>query len=75
MLSHGLPFDAVQMPLNCLDATFRTFETHVLPEVVKRGITPLGMKSKGGSGKMLKKSAATPAEALRYAMSLPVGTQ
>jgi hypothetical protein len=33
MLSHDFPFDIVQMPLNCLDATFRTFETKVLPEL------------------------------------------
>jgi hypothetical protein len=32
MLSHAFPFDTVQMPLNCLDATFRSFETKVLPE-------------------------------------------
>jgi hypothetical protein len=32
MLAHDFPFDAVQMPLNCLDATFRSFETKVLPE-------------------------------------------
>ena len=50
MLSHNFPFDTIQMPLNCLDATFRSFETHVLPEAQKRGIAPLGMKSMGGSG-------------------------
>jgi len=74
MLSHDFPFDTVQMPLNCLDATFRSFETHVLPELQKRGIAPLGMKSMGGSGEMIRKGAVTPAEALRYAMSLPVAT-
>jgi len=62
------------MPLNCLDATFRSFETHVLPELQKRGIAPLGMKSMGGSGEMIRKGVLTPAEALRYAMSLPVAT-
>ena len=72
MLSHDFPFDTVQMPLNCLDATFRSFETHVLPELQKRGIAPLGMKSMGGSGEMVRKGVVTPAEALRYAMSLPV---
>src|SRR4051794_8568300 len=74
MLSHDFPFDTVQMPLNCLDATFRSFETHVLPELQKRGIAPLGMKSMGGSGEMIRKGVLTPAEALRYAMSLPVAT-
>ena len=74
MLSHNFPFDTVQMPLNCLDATFRSFETHVLPELQKRGIAPLGMKSMGGSGEMIRKGVLTPAEALHYAMSLPVAT-
>jgi uncharacterized protein len=72
MLSHGFPFDTVQMPLNPFDATFRSFEQHVLPEAQRRGIAVLGMKSMGGSGEMVKDGAVTPAEALRYAMSLPV---
>ena len=38
MLSHDFPFDTVQMPLNCFDATFRSFETQVLPEAMRRGI-------------------------------------
>lgn len=74
MLSHDYPFDTVQMPLNCLDATFRSFEQHVLPELLNRGIAPLGMKSMGGSGEIVSHGAATPEEALRYAMSLPVAT-
>ena len=74
MLSNDFPFDTVQMPLNCLDATFRSFETSVLPELQKRGIAPLGMKSMGGSGEIVTNGAATPEEALRYAMSLPVAT-
>ncbi len=73
MLSHNFPFDTVQMPLNCLDATFRSFETQVLPEARKQGIAVLGMKSMGGSGEIVTHGAATPQEALRYAMSLPVG--
>ena len=74
MLSHDFPFDTVQMPLNCLDATFHSFEMNVLPELQKRGIAPLGMKSMGGSGEIVTHGAATPEEALRYAMSLPVAT-
>jgi aryl-alcohol dehydrogenase-like predicted oxidoreductase len=74
MLSHDFPFDTVQMPLNCLDATFRSFETNVLPEARKQGIAVLGMKSMGGSGEIVTHGAATPEEALRYAMSLPVAS-
>jgi aryl-alcohol dehydrogenase-like predicted oxidoreductase len=72
MLSYNFPFDTVQMPLNCFDASFRSFEQNVLPELTRRGIAPLGMKSMGGSGEMVSSGAVTPAEALRYAMSLPV---
>jgi len=71
MLSHDFPFDTVQMPLNCLDASFRSFETQVLPEAIRRGLAVFGMKSMGGSGEIVKYGAATPAEALRYAMSIP----
>jgi aryl-alcohol dehydrogenase-like predicted oxidoreductase len=72
MLSHNFPFDTVQMPLNCLDATFRSFETSVLPEVNRRGIAALGMKSLGGSGELVREGAVVVTMGLRYAMSLPV---
>jgi len=74
MLSHDFPFDTVQMPLNCFDATFRSFETKVLPELNRRGIAPLGMKSLGGSGEMVSQGGVRVEDALRYAMSLPVAT-
>ncbi len=74
MLSYGYPFDTCQLPLNCFDAGFRSFEQRVLPELQRQGITPIGMKSLGGEGRPVKKRAVTVIEALRYAMSLPVGT-
>jgi aryl-alcohol dehydrogenase-like predicted oxidoreductase len=73
-LSHDFPFDTVQMPLNCCDATFRSFETQVLPEANRRGIAALGMKSLGGSGELVRQGAVTAEQGLRYAMSLPVAT-
>ncbi|MDX6695321.1 MAG: hypothetical protein QOF02_2924 [Blastocatellia bacterium] len=72
MLAHDYAFDTVQMPLNCFDATFRSFEQQVLPELLRRGIAPLGMKSMSGEGDPVKKRVVTPTEALSYAMSLPV---
>ncbi len=72
MLAHDYPFDTAQMPLNCFDATFRSFEQRVLPECVRRGIAVLGMKSMGGDGQPILHGVVTPEEALRYAMSLPV---
>jgi uncharacterized protein len=74
MLRRGYPFDTVQMPLNCLDATFRSFEKQVLPELNKRGIAPLGMKALGGSAPAVKAGLVKGEEMLRYAMSLPVAT-
>jgi aryl-alcohol dehydrogenase-like predicted oxidoreductase len=74
MLSHDFPFDTVQMPLNALDGTFKSFEQQVLPEAAKRGIAVLGMKSLGGSGEIVTHGALTAEEGLRYAMSLPVAT-
>jgi aryl-alcohol dehydrogenase-like predicted oxidoreductase len=72
MLAHDFPFDTCQMPLNCFDATFRSFETRVLPELNRRGIAPIGMKPIGGEGEPVKRRVVTAEEALRYAMSLPV---
>jgi aryl-alcohol dehydrogenase-like predicted oxidoreductase len=74
MLSHDYPFDSVQMPLNPFDASYRSFQKKVLPEVNKRGMAALGMKSLGGNGQPIVKGVATVEEALRYAMSLPVAT-
>jgi uncharacterized protein len=73
MLSHDYAFDACLMPLNCFDASFRSFERTVLPQVLRRGMAPLGMKSLGG-GRIADKRAVSAREALRYAMSLPVAT-
>ncbi len=74
MLETGFPFDAVQMPLNAFDANFHSFEQQVLPELIKRGIAPLGMKPLNGHGEAITNGVITAEEALRYAMSLPVAT-
>jgi aryl-alcohol dehydrogenase-like predicted oxidoreductase len=74
MLAYGFPFDSVQMPLNCFDGTFRSFEHAVLPEARRQGLAILGMKSMGGEGDAVRKKVVTADEALRYAMSLPVTT-
>ena len=74
MLKHDYIFDACQLPLNCFDATFRSFEEHVLPLLVRRGIAAIGMKSLSGDARQVKDKVVTAEEALRYAMSLPVAT-
>jgi predicted aldo/keto reductase-like oxidoreductase len=67
-------FDTCQLPLNCFDASFRSFEEQVLPVLVRRGIAAIGMKSLGSDGRQVKDKVVTAEEALRYAMSLPVAT-
>ena len=74
MLASGFPFDACQLPLNGLDAGFRSFQAKVLPELARQGIAAIGMKSLGGNGRIITKKAARVQDALRYAMSLPVCT-
>src|SRR5262249_10540195 len=68
--AHNLTFDAVQMPLNVMDAHFDSFEKKVLPVLVKRGIGVLGMKPMGDSI-ILRSKTTTATECLRYAMNLP----
>ena len=74
MLELGYPFDSVQMPLNPFDANFHSFEKQVLPEVNRRGMAALGMKSMGGTAWGIKAGVVQAEEMLRYAMSLPVAT-
>src|SRR5471030_1081429 len=67
---HGFLFDTVQMPLNVMDAHYRSFGTLVLPELVKQGIGVLGMKQMA-NGIILKSKTVSPTECLRYALNLP----
>ena len=67
---NGFHFDTVQMPLNVMDAHFRSFEKLVVPELVAQGIGVLGMKSMA-NGIILKSKTVTPTECLHYALSLP----
>jgi uncharacterized protein len=68
--AHQFTFDAVQMPLNVMDAHYNSFEKKVLPVLVKHGIGVLAMKPMGDAI-ILRSKAATPVECLHYAMSLP----
>jgi len=52
-LAHDFVFDACQIPLNCFDAPFRSFEAEVLPVLLSRGIAPIGMKSLGGDARQV----------------------
>jgi len=74
MLGHDYPFDSCQMPLGVFDATFRSFEQKVLPELNRRGIAPIAMKSLNGTAEAVKQGTLTAKEALTYVLSLPVAT-
>jgi aryl-alcohol dehydrogenase-like predicted oxidoreductase len=67
---HGFLFDAAQMPLNVMDAHYRSFGTLVLPELVTQGIGVLGMKPMA-NGIILTSKTVSPLECLRYALNLP----
>ncbi len=67
---HDFRFDAVQLPLNVMDAHFRSFEKEVLPKLVKENIGVLGMKSMGDPF-ILDSQTVTAEECLNYALSLP----
>lgn len=67
---HGFHFDTVQMPLNVLDAHYRSFERLVVPELVAKGIGVLGMKPMA-AGKILETGQVSAIECLHYAMNLP----
>jgi len=71
--AHKFRFDTVQMPLNVMDAHFRSFEKKVVPELVKNEIGVLGMKPLG-SGAILRSNSVSATECLHYAMNLPTST-
>jgi len=72
--THSFHFDAAQMPLNVMDAHFRSFEHDVLPVLNREGIAPLGMKA-FGFGVILKSNTVKPIECLHYCLNLPIAVQ
>ena len=73
LLNRGFNWDAVMMPLNPLDSSFRSFEKQVLPEAVRRGIAVMANKPLAG-GAIAGSRTIKPEEALRYCFSLPVNS-
>jgi len=74
MLSKPFDWASVQMPLNVLDASYRSFQKEVLPVLNKRQIGCIGMKSLGGNGSLVTKAGLTIEQALGYVFSLPIST-
>ncbi len=78
MLDHArqrnFHFDTVQMPLNVMDAHFRSFTHEVLPVLAREGIAPLGMKCFGDHF-ILDSNTVKPIECLHYCLNLPIAVQ
>ncbi|MFO1487093.1 MAG: aldo/keto reductase [Verrucomicrobiota bacterium] len=75
MLAHDYPFDAVLMPINAFETHRSGFRTRVLPEVHKRGLGSLGIKSLGGNARAIKDGRLTARQAIRFALSQPLTVQ
>jgi predicted aldo/keto reductase-like oxidoreductase len=67
---NGFKFDTVQMPLNVMDAHYRSFAKLVVPELTKQNIGILAMKTMA-NGILLQSKTVTPIECLHYALNLP----
>jgi uncharacterized protein len=74
MLDQDFEWDTCQMPINVVDAHYRSFQQEILPELVSRGIGPIGMKSLGGSGQLITQLGLTAQQCRRYALTLPIST-
>jgi aryl-alcohol dehydrogenase-like predicted oxidoreductase len=74
MLQQNFPFDTCQLPLNVFDWSFHSFERQILPELTRRHIAPIAMKTLCGKAEPIKQKIMTVEEALRYALTLPVAT-
>jgi predicted aldo/keto reductase-like oxidoreductase len=78
MLGKPHAWDAAQMPINVMDAYYRSFQKEVVPECLKKGVGVIGMKGLAGGnqqGRLLEKMGLTATECYRYCLSLPVATQ
>ena len=70
---HSFHFDTVQMPINVMDAHFRSFTQQVMPVALKQGIGVLAMKT-FGDHYILKSNTVQPIEALHYGLTQPISS-
>jgi aryl-alcohol dehydrogenase-like predicted oxidoreductase len=75
MLKRDYPFDAVLMPINAFEKHRAGFRSQVLPEVNRRGMGSLGIKSLGGNGKVVRDGKITAEKAIQFALSQPITVQ
>jgi predicted aldo/keto reductase-like oxidoreductase len=74
MLDQNFAWETCQMPINVLDAHYRSFQREILPQLNHRGIGVIGMKSLGGRGQLIDDLGLTAEQCRRYALSLPIST-
>jgi hypothetical protein len=74
MLDQDFEWDTCQMPINVLDAHYRSFQHEILPQLIQRGIAPIGMKSLGGRGQLPDALDLSAEQCRRYSLSLPIST-
>jgi uncharacterized protein len=74
MLDMDFEWDTCQMPITVLDAHYRSFQKEILPELKRRNIGVIGMKSLGGRGQFVSDLGLTAEQCRRYALSLPIST-
>ncbi len=74
MLVKDFDWDTCQLPINLLDAHYRSFQNEILPELNRRNIGAIGMKSLGGRGQLTTELGLTAEQCRGYALSLPIST-
>ena len=74
MLDQDFAWDTCQMPINVLDAHYRSFQREILPQLNQRGIGAIGMKSLGGRGQLATDLNLTAQQCRRFSLSLPIST-
>jgi predicted aldo/keto reductase-like oxidoreductase len=74
MLNQDFAWNTCQMPINVLDAHYRSFQREILPQLNQRRIGCIGMKSLGGRGQLINELRLTAEQCRRYALSLPIST-
>lgn len=74
MLDQDFAWDTCQMPINVLDAHYRSFQREILPQLNARGIGAIGMKSLGGRGQLATELPLSAQQCRRYSLSMPIST-
>ncbi len=74
MLAQDFDWDTCQLPINVMDAHYRSFQHETLPELSRRDIGVIGMKSLGGAGQLITEAGLTAQQCRRYSLSLPIST-